>query len=472
MKAATSISNRLWLTYLLIVLCVLIIAFTGIVVAFQKSPLLYRQVFYRISLVNSFLKERLIYVLDTDWAPFIRLFLDEVKIPDVRIAILDQESNLLFLSEGTKRDELPIINTPSVLSEQSKDRILTYRDLYRNNWFYQISRIDQNYFLLTAALRPDISISELFQDELMLPLFRAGFIALVISFALGWFIARWITKPLEKISISASEIAEGNYIKVPIEGPAEVQKMARVINEMVTKVQDSIQSQQDFIANVSHEFKTPLTSIQGFAQALFDEAVKHKDERKKAAKIILDESERLNHLVNDLLLLARFDAGTMPISKSMIDINQLISTYLEKFAIQAKQSKIRIISEIDAPLFIMADGEKIGQIFNNLLDNAIKFSKPNGEVRISTEKDTKWMLLTISDSGPGISDEDQKRIFERFYQIDKARRGGSKRGVGLGLSIAYQIAQAHGGDILVESKPDCGSTFMVKLPIEDGQKQN
>lgn len=469
--SSSSISNRLWLTYLLIVIFVLLIAFAGIVVAFRKSPLLYRQVFYRISLVNSFLKERLAFVLDTEWAPFIRLFLDEVKILDVRIAILDNQGAVLFLSEGTKIDELPIISNPEKLTERSKDRILTYQDLQKKDWFYQISQIDNHYYLLTAEIRPDISIGGLFQDELMQPLFRAGVFALIISFVLGWFIARWITRPLEKISISAEKIADGNYVTVPVEGPSEVQQLAQVINDMVTKVQDSMHSQQDFVANVSHEFKTPLTSIQGFAQALYDEAITAKSERKKAANIILEESERLNHLVNDLLLLAKLDAGTMSIDKSRMDLNQLIRNTLEKFQFQINSSKIKLNADLNGELLVKIDGEKIGQVLNNLMDNAIKFSPSGAEILISTWKEKDWVGFNISDSGPGISTDDQKRIFERFFQIDKSRKGGPGRGVGLGLSIAYQIIMAHGGKIKVESQLGSGSTFMVKLPLENGQKR-
>ena len=467
----SSISNRLWLTYLLIVIFVLLIAFAGIVVAFRKSPLLYRQVFYRISLVNSFLKGRLAFVLDTEWAPFIRLFLDEVKILDVRIAILDNQGAVLFLSEGTKIEELPVISNPEKLTERSKDRILTYQDLQKKDWFYQISQIDNHYYLLTAEIRPDISIGGLFQDELMRPLFRAGVFALIISFVLGWFIARWITRPLEKISISAEKIADGNYVTVPVEGPSEVQQLAQVINDMVTKVQDSMHSQQDFVANVSHEFKTPLTSIQGFAQALYDEAITAKSERKKAANIILEESERLNHLVNDLLLLAKLDAGTMSIDKSRMDLNQLIRNTLEKFQFQINSSKIKLNADLNGELLVKIDGEKIGQVLNNLMDNAIKFSPRGAEILISTWKEKDWVGFNISDSGPGISTDDQKRIFERFFQIDKSRKGGPGRGVGLGLSIAYQIIMAHGGKIKVESQLGSGSTFMVKLPLENGQKR-
>lgn len=467
--AFSSISNRLWLTYLIVVIFVLLIAFAGIAVAFRQSPLIYRQVFYRISLVNNFLKERLAIVLESEWAPFIRLFLKEINILDIKIAIINEEGEIIHLIEGTTIKELPSVSNPRVQSERSKDRILTFKDDEKNFWFYQVSQINEQFYLITTALRPDISIGTLFQDELLRPLLRAGIIALVLSFFLGWVIARWITRPLENISASTAQIAEGNYIAIPIEGPSEVQQLGRVINDMVMKVQDSLQSQQDFIANVSHEFKTPLTSIQGFAQALFDDVINKKTDRKKAASIILDETERLNHLVNDLLLLAKMDAGTTVIKKTKIDINQLIRNTLDKFQFQISNSMLELVVDLKDKLFIEIDGEKISQVLNNLLDNAIKYSPEGTEIRISSFIKEEWVYIEITDSGPGISEEDQKRIFERFFQIDKSRKSGPGRGVGLGLPIAKQIVQAHGGDIQVKSRLGSGSTFMVKLPFEYGQ---
>jgi len=475
--AFSSISNRLWLTYLVIVILVLLIAFAGIVIAFQRSPILYRQVFYRISLVNGFLTERLTLVYPGEWKPFIRLFLNEVNITDVSVAILDKKGDIVLATEDTEMDELPIVTNPDVFAEKSREKILTHRDHSKNYWFYQVSQIDEDHYLLTAAQRPDISISVLFQDELMKPLFRAGIIALIISFFIGWLIARWITRPLEKISAAAGHIAGGDYAAVPIEGPSEVRQLASTINEMIVKVEDSLQSQKDFVANVSHEFKTPLTSIQGFAQAISDEAITGKKETKKAAGIILSETDRLNHLVNDLLLLARLDAGTMAIDKSDVDISQIAENTLErlKFLIQSKNLKVEKDLE---PLVIKADGEKINQVITNLLDNAIKFSLEGSEISISVRQEENIARIEIKDSGPGISKADQKRIFERFFQVDQSRKGGLGRGVGLGLAIARQIVLAHDGDILVTSQHGEGSTFVVILPIhgktttKNGRKKN
>jgi len=468
---SSKISNRLWLTYLVIVVFVLLIAFSGIAVAFRNSPMLYRQVFYRISLVNGFLRERLALVIDVEWESFIKLFLDEVKIFDVNVAILDDLGTIAYSSGSNDIASFPGLSNPSLIVDQSKDKILLFKDNNKQTWFYQISRIGSNYFLVTSTLRPEVSISTVFQDELMTPLIRAGIVALVLSFILGWFIARWITRPLKKIALSASQIGEGNYVNVPIEGPLEVRQLGGVINEMVAKVQSSMQSQKDFVANVSHELKTPLTSIQGFSQAIYDGTINKKVESKRAAKIILGETERLNFLVNDLLTLARLDAGTVLIEKSPVDINQLIRNILEKFQFQISLAEIVIEKELTEPLIIPADAEKISQVINNLVDNAIKFSPKGGTIRISSLTDGMNGIIKVKDSGPGISESDQARIFERFYQTDKSRKGGQGRGVGLGLAIAKQVVLAHGGTISIESRVEAGSTFMVKLPLIYGQKK-
>jgi signal transduction histidine kinase len=467
---SSSINNRLWLTYLVIVLFVLLIAFSGIVVAFRDSPMLYRQVFYRISLVNGFLRERLALVPDTEWKSFIGLFLDEVKVTDVNVAILDNQGNIAYSSGTNDIAGFPGLNNPSTIIDQSVDRIILYKDKNGKTWFYQVSEINNNYFLVTSALRPDISISSVFQDELMTPLIRAGIIALLLAFILGWFIARWITRPLQKISISAGLIGEGNYITVPIEGPLEVRQLGKVINDMVIRVQESIQSQKDFVANVSHEFKTPLTSIQGFAQALFDGAINKNADKKRAAEIILGETERLNFLVNDLLTLAKLDAGTIIMEKEPADLNQLIRNILEKFQFQITLAGIGVEKKFTEPMVVPMDAERISQVLNNLIDNAIKYSPKGGNIIISTNKEGNDAIFSVSDSGPGIAEEDQKRIFERFYQTDKSRKGGQGRGVGLGLSIAKQIVIAHGGSINVQGDLGKGSTFMVKLPLDHGQK--
>ena len=157
--------------------------------------------------------------------------------------------------------------------------------------------------------------------------------------------------------------------------------------------------------------------------------------------------------------------------KASVDLNQLIRNILEKFQFQINLAGLNIEKELFEPLVIPVDAEKISQVINNLIDNAIKFSPKGGTIRISSLSDGAFGIIEIKDSGPGISARDQARIFERFYQTDKSRKGGQGRGVGLGLAIAKQIVLAHGGTISVESHPEAGSTFMVKLPLINGQKK-
>jgi signal transduction histidine kinase len=467
---SSSINARLWFTYALLILLVLIVALAGIIFAFQRSPLLYRQIFLRISLVSKLLTNRLAMVMNGDWDPTIQLFFQEAEILDVKVAILDSSGGIVFKINDFKDEELPGISNPENDAQRSQEEILIYRDQNKTDWFYQISQINERNYLLAAAKRPDISITTLFQDELLKPLINAGFFSLFGAFILSWFIARWINRPLKNISISAQNIAMGKYTTVPIEGPSEIQQLAQVINNMSQKVEDSLKSQRDFVANVSHEFKTPLTSIQGFSQAINDGTVKGKKEINHASKIILDETDRLNYLVNDLLILAKMDAGTIIMGKERIEINDLIKNIIERFRFEIEKADIQIQPVYTKQSYLIADGARLAQVFSNLLDNAIKFSKPKSTVKVQVKRENDYVYVSITDFGVGISDEDQKRIFERFYQVDKSRKGGIGRGVGLGLAIARQVVEAHGGEISVKSQLGEGSTFMVKLPIEDAAK--
>ena len=465
MRVFSSINTRLWLTYVLLVAFVLVAAFAGIVVAFRNSPLLYWKEFIRLNYVTDSLTNRLDYFIDANWSSIIELFLSEAELADVRVIIVDEDGSLILDSGRFQNSGLPKINNPSAAFARSEGNIRIFRDEETQIWFYRIRPIDDAYFLIAAIPRPSIKVRTIFQDELLKPLFRAGLVALGIAFFVSWFVARWITRPLKKISNSAQKIASGDFPPISLEGPSEVQQLAGVINEMDLKVRNSLQSQIEFVANVSHEFKTPLTSIQGFAQAILDGTVETEEEKRHAAQIILDETCRLDYLVNDLLMLARLDAGTMILDKSEIQVNQVIENVLEKLKIKIEKKLITIKKRYDEQSLICADGERIVQVFFNLIDNAIKFTQPGGWVNISTQIESGFIRVSIEDSGVGIPEEDKKKIFNRFYQVDKSRHGGNDKGVGLGLSIAQQIVVAHGGEITVTGELGKGSCFMVKIPL-------
>jgi signal transduction histidine kinase len=256
---------------------------------------------------------------------------------------------------------------------------------------------------------------------------------------------------------------------MPVKGPKEVKQLAGAFNEMIKRVQESQQSQRDFLANATHELKTPLTSIQGFAQAIIDGAVTAPEALHQAASIIFDEADRMHRIVMDLLSLARLEAGTAGLSKEPVDLGQLLHGVADRFTIQARQANIKLQENLAKSPVCTGDADRLAQVFTNLIDNAIKFTPSGGVVTLSLDTNNGSAQVRVSDTGIGIAPEDQKRVFERFYQADRSRRGGGGRGAGLGLAIARQIVLAHGGKIWVGSTLGKGSTFAVTLPLADNK---
>jgi len=465
MTILSKINSRLWITYVLLVVFVLVVAFSGIVIAFRNSPLLYWKEFVQLNYVTNSLTNRLDFFLESNWEKIIHLFLVETDLQDVRVLIFDQDGWLKLDSMADVHSPVPMVaDIPSVFN-RTEGSIRLFQDNDRQFWFYQINMIDESLYLLAAIPRPKLEIRTIFQDELLKPLFRAGIIAMCVALVISWFVARWITNPLKNISASASKLATGDFSPIELKGPLEVQNLAQIINSMDRQVKDTMQSQKDFVANVSHEFKTPLTSIQGFTQAIQDGTIQSKEETRNAAAVILDETNRLNYLVNDLLTLAKLDAGTLKMDKRELNLNPIINKVVEKFSYQMSNKELEAEINFSADNVIMGDGERIIQVFNNLIDNAIKFSKPQGKIYISDQQDNRFVIIKVEDSGMGISKDETGKIFDRFYQADKSRGRKSSRSAGLGLSIANQIVKAHGGTISVDSELGKGSCFMVKLPI-------
>jgi signal transduction histidine kinase len=242
-----------------------------------------------------------------------------------------------------------------------------------------------------------------------------------------------------------------------------VQELARSFNEMSIRVQTTQQSQRDFVANVSHDLKTPLTSIQGFAQAIMDGTASTPEELSQAAGVIYSEADRMHRMVLDLLELARMDAGIADFKRQPVDLASLLRGLVEKLSPQAHQAQVNLRAEIGPLTTLTGDEDRLVQAFANLVDNALKFTPANGEVVIRAGQAAGQVEVSISDTGPGIPAEDLPRIFDRFYQTDKSR-SRERRGSGLGLSIASEIIQAHRGTITIRSLPGKGSTFIVTLP--------
>ena len=248
-------------------------------------------------------------------------------------------------------------------------------------------------------------------------------------------------------------------------GPHEVQELTQAFNEMNSRVQASQKSQREFVANVSHELKTPLTSVQGFAQAILDGTADTPESRQQATRVIYDEAGRMHRMVLDLLELARLDAGTLDLQRLPVDLPALLNNVAEKFTPQARAAQLSIRVETTALPTVTGDGDRLAQVFTNLVDNALKNTPAGGSVTLRAALTGSEVQVNVVDSGAGISPEALPHIFERFFQADPSRPGGEKHGTGLGLAIVREIVKAHGGKISVCSAPGTGSTFTVTLPL-------
>lgn len=237
-----------------------------------------------------------------------------------------------------------------------------------------------------------------------------------------------------------------------------------VIVQDISQSEKLEQTRREFVSNVSHEFRTPLTIIKGSVELLIDGAVTNPADVMQMYNRIENETVALEHLVRDLLDVSRFKAGKVQLSLSELDLNLLISETVDSLKLISSKKKIRLnVNTANIP-HIFADKDRIRQLIIIFVDNALKFTPSGGTVTVSTQLVDEMVCMKIRDTGKGMAKEDIPYIFERFYKADKSR-GGSKTGTGLGLSIASGIVDAHGGGITVESELGKGTEFSVMLPV-------
>lgn len=325
--------------------------------------------------------------------------------------------------------------------------------------------------------------------QLVPPLAIAGFLALLISTVIAVVLSRSITRPLIAMTKASEEIARGNYQQViPTKGQDEVARLADSFGRMAREVERSRQSQRDFVANVSHDLKTPLTSIQGFSQAMLEGAIHDEEGYRRAAQVIREEAEGMGQLIQKLLDLARLDAGEVIHERVAIAPGELVKHCVEKLVPLASEKGLELNTSIpkDLPV-IYGDEEHLEQALSNLVDNAIRYTPEGGRIDVAVQAlnlkggkiqgqgdipcgmpsesglDGYWVVISVQDTGLGISKQDLPRIFERFYRADKSRSGA--KGSGLGLAIAKEIVEAHNGTIGVRSQANRGTCFSILLPV-------
>jgi two-component system phosphate regulon sensor histidine kinase PhoR len=238
----------------------------------------------------------------------------------------------------------------------------------------------------------------------------------------------------------------------------------------VTDLRKLERVRRDFVANVSHEFKTPLTAIQGFAETLLAGALDDPQNRVRFLEIILEHSRRLARLTDDLLRLSQMDADRLGLEIRRVGVSQFVESCVETAQRPASERDLRVSVNLSNRLpDIAADRRRLAEVLQNLLDNAIQYTPPGGQIMLSASAEGSEVTFTVSDTGIGIPQTDQPRIFERFYRVDVAR-SREVGGTGLGLAIAKHLVEVHGGRIWVESEVGQGSQFHFTVPVFDAER--
>src|ERR1700690_4323888 len=346
----SSLRTRLWLSYAMLIVTALGVAAFVLILFLLRNPVLYRQTFVQLRTADNLVTDPSASNVD-----FIAQALN--------VRILTFNSNGSMLS-----DTDPSSSAISLPSRALFWRITqTVRDKTGKNWLYTLRQLPNGNWLMVVARQPCVPILALLTDELLAPLLEGGVIALLLSLILAFVIARWIADPLQRLVSAARAFPQGTAMPINVRGPYEVQELTRVFNAMMTRVQASQNLQRDFVANVSHELKKPLTSIQGFAQAIMDGTVDTPEARKQAAEVIYNESGRMHRMAPDLLDLARLDAGIINLQMSPIDVRALLNGIVEKFTPMASQAGVTVNARFanDLPP-LLGDGDGLAQVFATL----------------------------------------------------------------------------------------------------------
>lgn len=295
----------------------------------------------------------------------------------------------------------------------------------------------------------------------------SAILAIGISTLIIYYFSQGILiKPLYEINKTAREISGGEFEKrVAISSRDEIGQLAESFNYMADTLQNLENMRREFIANISHELRSPITSIRGFIEGILDGTIPE-DKHKYYLSIVLDESKRLTRLISDVLDLSRLESGEFSLKMDTFELNELIRVTIIRFEneIESKKLNVDVVLTGDN-MYVIGDRDRIGQVISNFVDNAIKFTGQGGSISIKTKLSGKKITVSVGDTGAGIPEDELKLIWDRFHMVDKSRT--TKKGTGLGLSIARQIINQHGEKIWAESKEGSGSTFSFTLKVDE-----
>lgn len=304
-------------------------------------------------------------------------------------------------------------------------------------------------------------IGEISQKWFIVTLFMV-----IIVIALVIFMSQIIFGPLKNVLDTIKKISAGQLQqRIELKGKNEFTELGEAVNTMTKRLEEVDQSRQEFVSNVSHELKTPLSSIKVLSESLLLQENVPVEMYKEFLQDISSEIDRMTDIVNDLLALVRNDPNEAKLMVTDVDVNKMLRDIVKRLSPLASDKEIELSFQATKEVLLKGDEVKLSLAISNLVDNGIKYTPAGGHVKVSVDADIKDCFITVQDSGIGISEEDQSRVFDRFYRVDKTR-DRETGGTGLGLAITHSIIVLHNGSVKIISGENEGSTFIVRLPLE------
>ena len=354
---------------------------------------------------------------------------------------------------GPRLNRLPTYLTPKEQGELQARRPVDGTTRIGKTTYFFAARPVRNRALI--LLRPKRLGNTAFTPFLV-GLLIAAAAGLGLAAVAAYVLARTIARPVSRVATAARHLAEEREPqRVPVEGAEEIAGLARAFNDMAEQLAKARAAEREFLLSVSHELKTPLTAIRGYAEGVSDGAF----DSDEAAAIISTEAARLERLVRDLLDLARMNRTDFSIHRETLDLAEVARDAAHRYETQAEEFGVTLEAFAPTPAPAIGDADRVLQVASNLLENALRLTPRGGVVRISAEPGT----IAVADTGPGLEQEDLPRAFERFY-LHSRYASDRPVGTGLGLSIVRELTRGMGGSVEVESEPGRGTRFTVRLP--------
>lgn len=393
---------------------------------------------------------------------------------DADIFVTDTEGNILTGHYANSENELPA-QVPKQAVEQAMKGMYEgsndFGGLYRSRYYIigvPMTAGEEEAYVGAVFAATSVSSIRNFQSDLFRIFLIASAVVLAVTFCVVGAFAYRMVKPLRQMSAAARSFGAGDFsVRVPVTSTDELGQLAASFNNMANSLSISEGTRRSFIANVSHELKTPMTTIAGFIDGILDGTIPP-DQQEKYLNIVSNEVKRLSRLVKSMLDLSRIDSGEMKTHATKFDITDVIITTLLTFEQSINEKKIEVRGLEDAPsVAVYGDRDLLYQVVYNLAENAVKFTEPGGYISVQVTDGIDRTTVVMENSGQGIDPEELPRIFERFYKTDKSR-SRDKNGMGLGLYIVRTVLKLHGGDISVSSAAGqfCRFEFFLPKPPE------